>query len=339
MGDLRRNARDNDILFSLNKADNVVAVRPAAAPMLAQSPSKPECISEAEYLANPSAWIKLEGPFSALFNCQNWVEDFCGYWSIPCLFAIPVVGSGDYEGVNSTLYASRQGNTLRGVVSFDCNPSAVFHYSQTCDPVNYEFTYEGEVSCANQATKSVVPSSPTKYPLFYEGAPLLSDPIEAGPGNLGFSISYGDISGCLPVDHSCPGGVIQLTYPEGDCPPPSSSSSSAPGGSSSSSSSSPNCSDGLDRSLLTVADANPDLAGYCYAEDPQNGWAAASFEPVEFMYRSLGSDGLPYATDVYIGGTAVATINFSPNYIGESFAVSYRGQTYCGSVAEADIQI
>lgn len=101
--------------------------------------------------------------------------------------------------------------------------------------------------------------------------------------------------------------------------------------------SSDNCLTGLAGSLVTVLDAEPDLAGYCYGEDAVNGWIGVSFEPIELRYDTLGSDDLPSSTDIFVGTVGVATIVFPPAYVGTHFGMIYRGHVYCGTVTEEDI--
>lgn len=91
--------------------------------------------------------------------------------------------------------------------------------------------------------------------------------------------------------------------------------------------------------VSSVLDSNVELPGICYGEDALNGISIASYDPVDLKYDGMGSNGLPMTTDIFIGGTAVATVNFAPEYIGEPFAITHEGQTHCFLLQEQDIYI
>ena len=150
-----------------------------------------------------------------------------------------------------------------------------------------------------------------------DGGGVVSSSVSSGDGGTGggFSSSSSVVSSSVSsvFDFSSSSSVVSSSVSSGDC------------------------SSGFGVSLATVLDANPELEGYYYAEDAENGWIGATFESVEFRYEALGSDGLPISVNVWVGSEAVGTIVIPPGYEGGGFAVVFRGVVYCGVLDEAGV--
>jgi hypothetical protein len=97
------------------------------------------------------------------------------------------------------------------------------------------------------------------------------------------------------------------------------------------------CLTGLDVSVSTVLDSNPELPGLYYGEDAENGWICVSGDALEFRFEALGSDGLPYAADVYIDEVLLANITYPPVYENRPIAVIYEDRVYCGTISESGV--
>lgn len=97
------------------------------------------------------------------------------------------------------------------------------------------------------------------------------------------------------------------------------------------------CLTGLTESMVLVLDANPELPGYYYGEEPINGWIAVSDRALEFRFEALGIEGLPLSGNVYLDNTPGASIVFPPAYEFRPFAVLYQSRVYCGTILEGDM--
>jgi hypothetical protein len=92
-------------------------------------------------------------------------------------------------------------------------------------------------------------------------------------------------------------------------------------------------------SILTVLDSNPELSGFYYGEDAANGLVCVSGESLEFRFEALGSEDLPYAANVSIGGVVVASITYPPVYEGRDVCVVRGGVWYCGLISESGVYL
>ena len=103
--------------------------------------------------------------------------------------------------------------------------------------------------------------------------------------------------------------------------------------------SSDDCLVGLTESFVMVLGANPDFPEFYYGENGRLGWAATGIRPLEIRFEYFELEDLPYATNVFLDGTPVASIVFPPRYSLRPFAVIDEGRVYCGTISEDNVYL
>ena len=277
--------------------------------------------STVQYSVDGSSWLLVGNTTSAPFlnsNATSVGTELVGDGSLKEARYIRVVGGGLHLGL-SELHAVSVSS------SGGLDPEYLCVTTSSFNPAVYDFVsgpYSGSALC--ESSCGVASSSVSS------GA---SSSVSSGGGGTGVESSSSSLvssSVSSVFDFSSSSSVLSSSVSSVF---DFSSSSSVL----SSSVSSGDCSSGFGVSLLTVLDANPDLEGYYYAEDAANGWIAATFEAVEFRYSSLGSDGLPFSVNVSVGSESVGTVVVPPGYVGQGFAVVFRGVVYCGVVDSSGV--